>query len=213
VHRDVSNRSGRRYLALGAVLALHVGIIAAIIDTTQFRPVLTSATRPLEITFLPPEAKPVVRPPSPVQDSNKIHNMPRSVPPPTPDLEVVQPAPSPTQSASTVDWAQEAQAVAATRAQEKSPKSGAGAEAPPLPNSPFAPSPAHHAGEEFTTVSGERAVYVSDNCYQVASPFTYSPNGINNGMGVQTYCNRPSHTPRGDLFDKIPAYKKYQPDQ
>jgi hypothetical protein len=33
--------------------------------------------------------------------------------------------------------------------------------ASPASKSPFAPAPVHHAGEEFTTVSGERAVYVS----------------------------------------------------
>jgi hypothetical protein len=29
---------------------------------------------------------------------------------------------------------------------------------------------------------------------------------------LQTYCNRRSNKPRGDLFDQLPAYKKLHPD-
>ena len=123
MHRDGSNGSGRRYLTLGAVLALHVVIIAIIMATSRLRAAAMSPANPLEITFLRPEAKPIVRLSS-TQERDKIYHAPSPIPPPTPDLELVHPGPSPTQSAAAIDWAQEAQDVAAARAQQSSPRSG-----------------------------------------------------------------------------------------
>lgn len=85
-----------------------------------------------------------------------------------------------------------------------------GSDAPRPPKSIFPEPPAHHAGDAFSTSSGERAVFVSDNCYQVAS--TKAADAIDNGMGNQTYCIGKSKKARGDLFDQLPAYKKYHPN-
>ncbi len=78
------------------------------------------------------------------------------------------------------------------------------------PKSVFPAPPSHRAGDEFTTPAGERAVFVSENCYQIAS--TNAATALANGMVTPTYCLRKSKTPRGDLFDQLPAYRKYHPD-
>jgi len=209
-HYISQNRLRSRYLAITAVLALHVALIAAILVSSRFRHILASSNLPLEITFLPKEDKPFVRPPPTHQVPKKIRGIPPTVSPAAHALELAQPSPTP--SAPNVDWVREAEAVAATKARENYARGQTGSTVSPPTKSAFASPPAHHAGDEFTTASGERAVYVSENCYQVASSFSYSPNAMNNGMAVQTYCNGASNAPRGDLFDELPAYKKFHAD-
>jgi hypothetical protein len=102
-----------------------------------------------------------------------------------------------------IDWDQQAQAVAAERANSGSPP----AATTPTAKSPFVPPPAHHSGEEFVTATGDRAVFINEHCYQVSKTFAEAPNGISNGMGTQTYCIGPSNAARGDLFEQLPAYK------
>jgi hypothetical protein len=111
-----------------------------------------------------------------------------------------------------IDWANEAHEVA---------KATSGGNARSLdshrqyePNQPsksiFGERPAHHAGEQFKTGDGQWIVFVSDDCYQITSPFV-SINVLGNGLGVQTYCVGKSNTSRGDLFDQLPAYQIYHP--
>jgi hypothetical protein len=117
-------------------------------------------------------------------------------------------APGAGDAAPHIDWAQQAETVAADSAKIDS--------APEIPGrsgkSPFTPPPTHHSGDEFVTTSGDRAVFINDHCYQVSKVFSDAPNGISNGMGLQTYCIRPSNKARGDLFDQLSAYKKLHPD-
>ena len=56
-------------------------------------------------------------------------------------------------------------------------------------------------------------VYVSENCYQLSKEITYIENATNTGAKIQTYCNKRSKEPRGDLFKDLPAYKKLHPDK
>jgi hypothetical protein len=209
LQRDAPDESHKsRYLAIVAVVALHLAIITGIIAASRFPYVMTSNPYPLEITFFPPEAKVVIQPPSAQPARNPLLEETPPPSPATPSLEMVPTAPSNAHSGSGLDWEQEAQTVAAAKAQENSVKSRRGLSSPPASNSPFTPPPTHHAGEEFTTPSGERAVFVGDDCYQIARPFNVSPNASNNGMVTPTYCIGKSHAARGDLFDQLPAYKK-----
>jgi len=107
-----------------------------------------------------------------------------------------------------IDWAKQAQAVAAEIANSGS----APVTTTPPRNSPFAPPPAHHSGEEFMTATGDHAVFINEHCYQVSKTFAEPPNAISNGMGTQTYCIGPTNQARGDLFEQLPAYNRFNPD-
>ena len=56
-------------------------------------------------------------------------------------------------------------------------------------------------------------VFVSENCYQFSKEVGYIENKTNMGKKIQIYCNRRSKTPRGDLFEQLPAYKRLHPDK
>jgi len=204
-----SARDRSRCVAILAVIALHLAVIAALVLASRFGEVLRSSTVPLEIMFLPPKVIPSARvlPTS----ERALRDISPALSPSPPALEPAPPGATLSQSDASIDWTQEAEHVAAVRAEKESRDGSTGSVVASGSKSPFAPPPAHRAGDEFTAASGERAVYVSETCYQVATPFTKSPNGIDNGMGTQTYCNGPSHTARGDLFDQLPAYKKLHP--
>jgi hypothetical protein len=108
-----------------------------------------------------------------------------------------------------IDWASEAEKVAATPSPEFQPFDGPPpAESNPSTRSIFEDRPAHHAGEQIRTDDGRWVVYVSDYCYQMTNPFA-APNALETGVGMQTYCLRKSNQPRGDLFDELAAYDKY----
>jgi hypothetical protein len=111
-----------------------------------------------------------------------------------------------------VDWSEEARAVATAAANRTLTRRDRGADSTPSPHSVFAPPSAHHKGDESSTVTGDRIVFVTDDCYQVSKAIPAISNASNNGMGLQTYCLNKSDRPRGDLFDQLQAYKKYHSD-
>jgi hypothetical protein len=76
----------------------------------------------------------------------------------------------------------------------------------------FPEPPAHHAGEQHMLDTGEWIVFISDNCYQISSAIPTVPIALGNGIGQSTFCLDNSSTPRGDLFDQLPAYKRYHPN-
>jgi hypothetical protein len=166
-------------------------------------------TSPIELVYLPPSTTPDTRPMPVLPHSLRQEE----VPTPAPSI-INLPLPTlPNENAgSPIDWANEAHEVAqATRGGNARSLDG---HQQPEPNQPsksiFGERPAHHAGEQFRTDDGQWIVFVSDDCYQIAGSFE-SLNVLGNGLGVQTYCAGKSNTPRGDLFDQLPAYQKYHP--
>jgi len=111
---------------------------------------------------------------------------------------------------SRVDWDQEVQIVAAERAHQEPPPPIPQFKSEQAPKSVFAPPPAHHRGDE-EPVPGGTAVYVSEDCYQVAPAIPVVQDALHNGMPLQIYCNSKSKKPRADLFDQLPAYQKLHP--
>jgi hypothetical protein len=192
------------------VFACHCALIFVLVETSKTRRALSASPAPMVLLFLPPAVAPRAQ-----KDTSRRSTSRKIKPKPLVTELTVTPsvaAPRNQQSsAATIDWATEAQTVAAAIASRpEASDRHRGSDAPRPPISIFSEPPAHHAGEEFTTSSGEHAVFVSENCYQVAS--TKSPNAIDNGMGSQTYCIGKSKKPRGDLFDQLPAYEKYHPN-
>jgi hypothetical protein len=200
-----------RYFALLVVSALHATLVIALLIAAKTRVLLTSDPNPIELLVLPPNTVPQTAVPPPARANQPKKATPSGVPPSSAITNYPQAAAG-ENAGPTVDWAQEAQNVAADIAKKNSAERRQESALAASPQSPFALPPAHHKGDQYPTGDGQWIVYVSDDCYQVSKSITSITNAINNGMGLQTYCIRHSKVPRGDLFNQLPAYKKHRPD-
>jgi hypothetical protein len=198
-----------RIFALFAVLALHVAVLTGLVIAAKTRMLTTPAAPPIELLILPQNPAPIIPPPPTSPDRRKKVPVTPLAPPPD-ALTVVTPDSTSDVAGPPIDWSQEAHNAAASIA--KGAPALNDTNPAPQSNSPFAAPPAHHKGEQIPTEDGRWIVYVTDDCYQVSKSMTSITNATNNGMGLQTYCNRRSNKPRGDLFDQLPAYKKLHPD-
>jgi hypothetical protein len=203
----------RRYLTFVLVLVFHVALIAALMRFSKTLPLSASVSAPLELIILPSPAKPSSRL-APLKP-NSFHVETKTESPPSSAITLPRTIAPAETSDSPIDWAGEAQKAAGDAA---SPAPEARSFSHDFPGKSDRPPKAifdepqeHHAGEQFRTDDGRWVVYVSDDCYQMSDPFR-SANASSNGMGVQTYCKGKSKTPRGDLFDELPAYKKLHPE-
>lgn len=196
--------------ALLAVLTLHVAVLTGLVIASKTRLLTRPAAPPIELLILPRNTAPTIPPPPPTSSERRKKITATPVVPPPDALSVVAPNAASEVPGPPIDWAEEAHDAAASIAQGAPIPSGPNPT--PSPNSPFAPPPAHHKGEQIPTSDGRWIVYVTDDCYQVSKSMTSITNATNNGMGLQTYCTRRSNKPRGDLFDQLPAYKKLHPD-
>jgi hypothetical protein len=206
---DESLRWGRaRYAVLVGVCALHLILVIALIIAAKTQLLLTSVSNPIELLILPRHAAPEVSPPKAPANPSK-----KAAPPTAPSSSAItlEPPAAADDIASPVDWEHEAQAVAASIAKQGVPKSRV--EFPRSPGSPFALPPLHHKGDQIPNADGTWSVFITNDCYQVSKSITYIENATNTGKALQTYCNRRSKKPRGDLFESLPAYKKLHPDK
>jgi hypothetical protein len=160
-----------RYAALLAVLAVHVALLAALLSGSHRVDVLSAANQPVELLFLPPPAVPRIRapntPPRHVGGDTAIWMA-------TPVLASVS-EPTPATAAESdgsgagVDWKAEARrAVQAFEIRSHRPRSdytmpGAAAE------EHWWPWTRHRPGDQFKTANGDWIVWISADCYQIAS--------------------------------------------
>jgi len=200
-------RTHRRYLTLLAVLAFHAALILAMAKSRTSH-VAISTTSPMELLYLPPQAASRVRPnwPSPNSLDREAKTAIAA-----PSAITIPPSAAPAgSSGAPIDWENEvhaaAQAMTAPNPEARSFDHRM-PEAQQPSQSIFDDRSAHRAGEQFKTEDGRWVRYVNDDCYQVSDPFA-SPNALSTGMGMQTYCRRKSKTPRGDLFEQLPAYEQ-----
>ena len=200
-----------QYRTLVVVLAIHVAVIAALIASSKTLRLSVPAMTLIEVAFLPQATARRVRTetsPSPPLDRTRV----------TPSVDaILSLSPELVPAAGTfgvpIDWADQAQTVANSIVADTD--AGASGVAPGLATpqkSIFADPPAHHAGEQHRLDTGEWIVFVSENCYQISSAIPTLPAAPDNGMGQSTFCLDSSSTPRGDLFDRLPAYKKRRPN-
>jgi hypothetical protein len=197
---------GSRYLAIAIVAVLHVSVLIALITAAKTR--ILSTPGALELLLLPRNAVPEV-PSSPSAIAGRSKKAPPAATPSSSAITIDPPAAGDTAGVP-IDWGQEIRNVAAGMAKRGSaelPEEPASS-----PPSPFAAPSPHHKGEQIPTSDGRWIVFVSDNCFQVSKSITAITNATNNGMSLQTYCTSRSKTPRGDLFEQLPAYKKLHPD-
>jgi len=199
-----------RYAVLLGVLALHVAALTGLLIAAKTRLHTAPAGTPIELLILPQNVAPTA-PPTPTSSDRRKKVTAAPLPPPPDALTAVTPNSTSDVVGPPVDWSQEAHDVAENIAR--------GAPAPdetrPSAQSraPFAEPPAHHKGEQIPTADGRWMVFVSEDCYQLSKEITHITNATNTGVKIQTYCNRRSKEPRGDLFKQLPAYKKHHPDE
>jgi hypothetical protein len=199
-----------RYVSLVAVSALHFTVVIVLIITAKTRMVTPQTMPAIELFML---RRPVTQPapappPSSVSPKLRIEARP-SLSTAVSDAITGTPTTDAAVSGERIDWAQEARDVAASLAagDKSEPSSGKRAA-----TSPFLQPPPHYKGEQIQTADGRWMVFVSEDCYQFSKEITYIENKTNMGKKIQTYCNRRSKTPRGDLFKELPAYKRLHPD-
>jgi len=210
-HASQGSRRGRN-LTLLLVIAFHGVLIAALLVASRWSPRRTAATPPLEIVFLAREPRPPPPPPPrPASRASTELKSPARAPtsPAAESSLIVVPAAAP--PGRSVDWDQEAHIVAAERAHQEPPAPIPQFKSEQAPKSAFPPPPTHHRGDE-EPVPGGTAVYVSEDCYQVAPAIPVVQDALHNGMPLQIYCNSQSKKPRGDLFDQLPAYQRLHPE-
>lgn len=197
-----------RYAASLGVLALHVAVLGGLLLAAKTRLPTTPAATPIELLVLPPNADPTPPPPPTLPDHRK-KSLAAPLPPPD-ALTAITPNSASAVTGPPIDWFQEAHNAAVNIARDAPALDDKNSAA--LSDSPFAAPPPHHKGDQIPTADGRWSVFVSENCYQLSKDMTHITNATNTGVAIQTYCNRRSKEPRGDLFKQLPAYKKYHPD-
>jgi hypothetical protein len=168
---DQSKVWGRsRYAALLVVLGLHVTVLAVLLTASGSQDMVVSDNEPVQLIFVPPPVMPKIRAenalPRRLRGNTSI-----SIAPPVLNADsTLAPAGSGTQgNGSGVDWAAEARrALQAFEIRKHLPPSNntvsrTAAEENWWPQAP------HHAGDQFKTPGGDWIVWLSENCYQLAS--------------------------------------------
>jgi hypothetical protein len=200
-----------RYASWAAVVTLHIAVLTALSLTPKTRIATPTAMASIDFLTLPRSVRQrePIPPPSLVTPDLQIR--PQPLPSMTPSDAITDiPAADGNDSGTTIDWAQEAHEAARRYAEHGKSEPTA---AEPTALSPFPQAGPHHKGEQIPTADGRTMVFVSENCYQLSKEIGYIENKTNMGKKIQTYCNRRSKTPRGDLFKELPAYKRLHPDE
>ena len=199
----------RRYWTLVAVLALHLALLALVTVAPPPRGA-AAPVPPVQLVVLPPARIPRVR-----SENFRPHRLNAdagiSIAPPSLDYSAAL-APHPSGSngnGSGVDWEAEARRslqayeIRNTQRNAGNPNTG-----PPTEDS-WWPEARHHAGDQFKTDNGDWIVWINSRCYQIAKS---APSlNVPGAMLPQTVCPDDSHTPRGDLFKELPAYRQSAP--
>jgi hypothetical protein len=195
-----------RYAVLLAVLALHAMLLAALMMWRE-RIRMASPGPPLEIAFLPPNAKP-----------EKIVPLPLQTPQPQSSPKIDEPAiiflPPQTSEGEfpLVNWAAEARRAADSAAKSAISPPSKTPESAPAGRADWFPPSKYHAGDEVGLGNGDTAVFINDQCYQISPMIPSIVDALHNGMGVHTYCKGGAKEPNGDLFKDTESYKRLHPE-
>jgi len=210
-----------RYVVVLAVAATHVALIATLIAASRGRLPGQAGEPSPTVVFLLPRPQ-VERTPPPIRRVSVPQPDRVPVPRNTPSPQVTVPVPEEDSSTAIhpdVDWYQEAGRSAARIARSEAAKRGSkvAPEEPDTPSKrPWWPKGVHHAGEEERNpATGETIEWISDRCYVKSdAPPPGTPDFLARARISKGGCKDPSAgAARGDLFDKLPAYKKLHPDE
>jgi hypothetical protein len=169
---DKSMKWGRpRYVALVVVLALHLGVIAALLLWSRTKILPGSSVQSVELLILPGINPPKVHAQN-TSPKGLSHSIVMTITPTAPDIGPTSTSPlaaaSPDGSGSGVDWAAEARrALHAFEIRNHQPSGHTSISIRPEENN-WWPHQKHHAGERFKTANGDWIVWINASCYQVA---------------------------------------------
>jgi hypothetical protein len=200
-----------RYGVFLVVLAFHVTMLVFLIASSKTVRLLMPTVTLIEVPFLPPATAQRVRTdtsPSPPLDMTRVTPSVDATLSLSPEL-----VPAVGTFGVPIDWADQAHTVAdSIVANTDARESQLTPDLTAPQKSIFPEPPAHHAGEQHRLDTGEWIVFISDNCYQISSAIPTVSTALDNGIGQSTFCLDNSNTPRGDLFDQLPAYKRHHPN-
>ena len=200
-----------RQASWATVVTLHIAVLTALFLAPKTRIATLTAMAPTELLTLPRSVRRQEPIPPPSLVTSDLQVSPQPLPPMIPSDAITEiPAADGNDPGKAIDWAQEVHDAAARFAERGNNEPTA---AEPTAISPFPHAAPHHKGEQIPTAEGRSMVFVSKDCYQFSKEITYIENKTNAGKKIQTYCNRRSKTPRGDLFEQLPAYKRLHPDE
>lgn len=200
----------RRFTVLVVITALHFALVTLLVFGSRIR-LRSPVAQTVTTTMVPLRRTP--EPPAP-GPASKL-----SVAPLVSFAPVVPEPPSiaypPANEPQNIDWQAEAhKAAAAITGSKEAPSESEDRRKTSSSHGPrpWFPPPAHHAGEQYTTITGDTIVWVSDKCYvESFAPIAGLPELFARQMLTTTVCPRTSGTARGDLFEALPAYKKLHP--
>jgi hypothetical protein len=192
-------------VAFAAVIVLHAALVITLGIALRTAPRRSPVAEAIS-TFILLPAPAVPAPPPEIQRPSSLgERVPlEPVEPPTLPPEMSLPITPGTY----VDWGAEAgRAATAMTEPMKFREFGHHGRAESAPQSR---TPAHQAGEQYRVEAGEWIVWVSDRCYIVSGvPPLGVADVIARSIPTHTVCQGDSAT-RGDLFQELPAYQKYQ---
>jgi hypothetical protein len=199
-----------RYVILLVVLAFHLAVLTALMMGSQTQNISLAANPPVELLFLPQPNVPKIRAES-FRPKRRSGSTGISIAPP--ELDSDSPVLAPTFSAADgsgggVDWKAEARrAVQAFEIRTRQPPIENTLTASPAEETwwPWTP---HRTGTVFKTPSGDWIVWITSNCYQIATAAanTNAPNATL----PHTVCLGRSSATGGDS-DAVPGRKKPPP--
>jgi hypothetical protein len=156
-----------RPVVLFVVLALHLATLALLLVHSRTLTIASAAEHPIELLILAPQKPPKVTLENTRPQRRSTHIAVALAPPAPDSSSQTGPAFGPEGQGSAVNWAAEAhRAVRAFEIRGHQTKNSALSVSSSLDVSG---SSEHHAGDKLKTASGDWIVWISSDCYQIAS--------------------------------------------
>jgi hypothetical protein len=176
------------------VMALHLATLALLLANSRTLTVAESAQHPVELMVLPPVKAPKVRVDN-TRPQRLSTDIAVSLAPPLLNSSLqTGPSSAPDGRGAAVNWI--AEAHRAVRAYEIRRNQSTNTALSVSSSLDELGSREHHAGDQLKTASGDWIVWISDNCYQIAS---WRSNATTSGVvSPQTICRNPGAAPRGN---------------
>jgi hypothetical protein len=172
--RESTSWRARRFIALIAVAAVHVALVALLLNASAMYRVADPAYRPIELVYIPAPPPPPVR-----ADTGRPPRLRADIAL-VPTLPMMTSAPPASASSGTgshgvgVDWLAEAhRAVKAYEIRREQPAESSLSGKSPAND--WWPQQGPHAGDSYKNDAGDWIVWIDSDCYKIASWHSADP--------------------------------------
>jgi hypothetical protein len=199
----------RRCFVLVAVVGAHAVIIGVLCSTSRAIRMPTSTGTSMAAFILRRAAHlriPIARP--------RLGDTGAPVAPTVEPITLTPPPAVVSPSGQAIDWDAAARAVVATALRPRRRITfGFPTGTSPIMRGAHLPDfSGHHAGDSYRVAGGEVIAWVSDRCYVASDPPPlWEPDILKRAEITHTVCLPPNGPSAGELFKRLPAYKKYHP--